>query len=88
VIAREGTCVFPPCNRPARSCEIDHLIRFPDRDTSAENLAPECKRDHLGKHNAGWTVRRNPDGSTTWTSPQGREYTSHPPERWTTPNTA
>jgi len=85
VIAREGTCVFPPCNRPARSCELDHLIRFPDGDTSAENLAPECKRDHTSKHQAGWTVRRNPDGTTTWTSPQGREYTSHPPERWALP---
>jgi hypothetical protein len=86
VIARDGTCTYPPCNRPARSCELDHVIPFPDGDTSAENLAPECKRHHTSKHNASWTVRRNPDGTTTWTSPQGRQYTSHPPERWTTPN--
>jgi hypothetical protein len=23
VIARDGTCTFPPCNRPARSCDLD-----------------------------------------------------------------
>jgi hypothetical protein len=23
VIARDGTCGFPPCNRPARSCDLD-----------------------------------------------------------------
>jgi hypothetical protein len=85
VIARDGTCTYPPCNRPARSCELDHVIPFPDGPTSAENLAPACKRDHTSKHNTGWTVRRNPDGTTTWTSPQGREYTSRPPERWTVP---
>jgi len=37
------------------------------------------------KHQAGWQVRRNQDGTTTWTSPQGREYTNHPPQRWKVP---
>jgi hypothetical protein len=32
-----------------------------------------------------WQVRRNQDGTTTWTSPQGREYTKHPPARWKVP---
>ena len=41
-----------------------------------------CRRDHRAKHQAGWQVRRNLDGTTTWTSPQGREYTNHPPQRW------
>jgi hypothetical protein len=87
VIARAGTCVFPTCNRPARACDLDRDRRraFPDGDTSAENLGPECRRDHRAKHHAGWQVRRNPDGTTTWTSPQGREYTNHPPQRWKTP---
>jgi hypothetical protein len=46
---------------------------------------PECRRDHRVKHQARWQVRRNPDGTTTWTSPQGREYTNHPPARWKVP---
>jgi hypothetical protein len=62
-----------------------HHLRFPDGDTSAENLGPGCRRDHRAKHQAGWQVRRNPDGTTTWTSPQGREYTNHPPQRWKIP---
>jgi hypothetical protein len=40
---------------------------------------PGCRRDHRLKHQAGWHVRRNPNGTTIWTSPQGREYTNHPP---------
>jgi hypothetical protein len=85
VIARDGTCVFPPCNRPARSCDLDHVVPFPDGDTSAENIGPGCRRDHRLKHQAGWQVRRNPNGTTTWTSPHGREYTNHPPQRWKIP---
>jgi hypothetical protein len=85
VIARDGTCTFPPCNRPARSCDLDHHTPFPDGDTSAENLGPGCRRDHRAKHQARWQVRRNQDGTTTWTSPQGREYTNHPLQRWKVP---
>jgi hypothetical protein len=85
VIARDGTCAFPPCNRPARSCDLDHEVPYPHGDTSAENLGSKCRRDHRLKHQAGWQVRRNHDGTTTWTSPQGREYTNHPPARWKIP---
>ena len=62
-----------------------HHTPFPDGDTSAENLGPGCRRDHRLKHQAPWQVRRNPNGTTTWTSPQGREYTNHPPARWKIP---
>jgi len=85
VIARDGTCTFPPCNRPARSCDLDHEVPYPHGDTSAENLGPKCRRDHRLKHHAGCQARRNRDGTTTWTSPQGREYTNHPPARWKIP---
>jgi hypothetical protein len=85
VIARDGTCTFPPCNRPARSCDLDHEVPYPHGDTSAENLGSKCRRDHRLKHQAGWQVRRNQDGTITWTSPQGREYTNHPPARWKIP---
>jgi hypothetical protein len=72
---------FTTCNRPARIGDLDHLVPFPDQPTSADNLHPPCERHHIGKHTAGWQVRRNDDGTTTWISPQGREYTSHPPTR-------
>jgi hypothetical protein len=54
-------------------------------NTGEGGLHPPCERHHMGKHTAGWKVRRNPDGTTTWTSPQGRQYTTRPPERWTQP---
>jgi len=85
VIARDGTCTFPPCNRPARSCDLDSEVPYPHGDTSAENLGSKCRRDHRLKHQAGWQARRNQDGTSTWTSPQGREYTNHPPARWKIP---
>jgi hypothetical protein len=88
VIARDGTCTFSTCNRPARIGDLDHIVPFPDGPTAAHNLHPPCERHHIGRHQAGWRVRRNHDGTTTWTSPQGRQYTTRPPERWTTPNAA
>ena len=75
----------PPPDRETWGGISIHHLRFPEGDTSAENLGPGCRRDHRAKHQAPWQVRRNPDGTTTWTSPQGREYTNQPPERWTTP---
>ncbi|MCW2540003.1 MAG: hypothetical protein JWN95_1728, partial [Frankiales bacterium] len=65
VITREGTCTYPPCNRPARNCELDHLTPYPHGPTSSTNLNPECKPHHLTKHQPGWTVQRNPNGTTT-----------------------
>jgi len=43
VIARDGTCLFPPCNRPARSCDLDITARSraatPVRGTSGPAAA-------------------------------------------------
>jgi hypothetical protein len=86
VIARDGTCSFPTCHRPAKACDLDHIVPFPQGATSAENLTPACRRHHRAKHQTGWQIRRNPDGTTSWTSPQGREHTNQPPQRWKTPN--
>ena len=35
VILRDRTCVFPWCTRPARGCDIDHVIEY-DHDADAE----------------------------------------------------
>jgi len=43
VIARDGTCVFPTCNRPARACDLDITARSPTATpvprTSGRNAA-------------------------------------------------
>jgi hypothetical protein len=79
VIARNRTCVFLTCRRAARRCDLDH--RQPWRDggtTCPHNLHPLCRRHHHAKHQAGWAVTHQPDGSYHWTSPTGHHYTVQP----------
>jgi Domain of unknown function (DUF222)/HNH endonuclease len=86
VIARDGECGFPFCTHPAQRSDLDHIVPFPQGQTSAENLQPLHRRHHNAKTEAGWTARRDDrTGTTTWTSPQGRRYRSRPPERWIRP---
>jgi hypothetical protein len=81
VRAQRPRCCFPGCRRRATSCELDHVL---DRQyggaTEPANLQPLCGRHHHVKHEAGWTVRREPDGTTLWTSPTGHTYTRPPDE--------
>ena len=63
VAARDRTCVWPGCQRPAVECEYDHRVRYPLGATSPSNLDPLCHGHHMAKHSEGVTVRRNKDGS-------------------------
>lgn len=85
VIARDGTCSFPFCSYPARQADLDHVVPYPTGGTSADNLQPLHRRHHNAKTSGGWTSHREPDGTTNWTSPQGRGYRSRPPRRWPSP---
>ena len=80
VIARDQHCVFPGCRRRARRCDLDHQQAWESGGpTTAENLAPLCRRHHRAKHHAGWQRRRQPDGSYQWTAPTGHTYHVTPP---------
>jgi hypothetical protein len=81
VIARDKTCVFPHCRRPARHCDLDHGDPYcTGGQTCQHNLHPLCRRHHRAKHDAGWQVQHQADGSYHWTSPTG--HTHHrPPTR-------
>ncbi|MET0741543.1 MAG: HNH endonuclease signature motif containing protein [Candidatus Nanopelagicales bacterium] len=91
VVTRDRTCRGRGCHRPARRCELDHVIPFgpppdhPDFDpdvggpTSAANLRADCKHLHLLKTHHGWGCEALPDGGTRWTSPRGRVYLQRPP---------
>ncbi len=79
--ARDATCTFPGCRRPAKRCETDHIVAWADGGTTSENnLHPLCSRHHHLKHQTRWTVRRNTDGSTRWQAPTGHTY-ERPPDR-------
>jgi hypothetical protein len=80
VIARDRVCAFPGCGLAAERCDIDHQVPFDaGGSTSARNLHPLCRHHHRLKHEAGWTVTANADGSFTWRSPNGHTYLSVTP---------
>jgi hypothetical protein len=72
VRARDGRCMFPGCERPARNCELDHTTPFPEGATSHDNLYALCVRHHHLKHDSDWDAEVLPDGGLKWTSPTGR----------------
>ncbi len=84
VILRDRTCVFPWCTRPARGCDIDHVIAY-DHDAAAEerrqpgpttstNLACLCRFHHRLKTHTAWRYRVTGPGCFEWTSPHGHHY--------------
>jgi hypothetical protein len=42
--------------------------------------APKCRHDHKLKQDPRWKVTQHPDGTFTWTTPAGRQYTTGPTE--------
>ncbi len=79
LIDRSRICDHPGCNRQAAHCDIDHTIRWADGGTTTRaNLGPGCGRDHPLRHEGGWKLARQPDGTTTWTSPAGHTYLKPP----------
>lgn len=81
VIARNPTCVFPGCARPAIRCHIDHTIDHAlGGPTHVHNLGPLCARHHLrDKHRAGWQLTQPQPGIFRWTSPRHHQYLVRPP---------
>jgi Domain of unknown function (DUF222) len=78
VRTRDRTCRFPGCRHPARRCDIDHGIPYPEGPTSACNLCCLCRHHHRMKHRSSWTVEHGDLGTIIWTSPTGRRYVTHP----------
>jgi hypothetical protein len=79
VMARDKTCRAPGCRIPARRCELDHSIGFPEGPTADTNLGCGCKHDHRMKHETDWDVEQLSDATFIWTSPSGHRYVV-PPE--------
>lgn len=88
VTARDQTCTFPQCDRPARWADLDHIDPFDHGvdvanlpagrlgQTRATNLQPLCRSHHLAKTHHGWDPVRDPaTGITIWTAPTGHRYT-------------
>ena len=76
--------MFPWCTRPARRCDVDHVVEF-DHDaegegrpqpgpTATSNLAALCRYHHRLKTFTAWRYRMVEPGIFEWTSPHGHLY--------------
>lgn len=75
VQARDRTCTFPGCRRPARRCDLDHTIPYDRGGTTWEgNLGPLCRHHHRLKTHTSWELSQPEPGLFLWTSPTGRVH--------------
>ncbi|WP_420112289.1 hypothetical protein, partial [Pseudactinotalea sp.] len=74
VRAARPECASPVCSVPSDSCDLHHRVPWPAGATSARQLDPGCRRDHLLVTHAGWSYDLHLDGSHTWTTPTGHVY--------------
>jgi hypothetical protein len=78
VALRDGGCVFPGCDRPARWSEIHHIIWWMHTGpTSLANGACLCGYHHTLIHQGEWQIRMAKDGHPeiippTWIDPDQR----------------
>jgi hypothetical protein len=78
VQARDRTCTFPGCTRPARRTDIDHRLHWPLGLTDPENTHCLCRRHHRAKQTL-FTVIGLPDGTTRWIT-RGGWWFDRPPQ--------
>ena len=72
---RQRTCSFPGCRRPARRCDLDHVIPYDRGGRTCEcNLHPLCRRHHRAKQAPGWQLTQPRPGEMRWRLPSGRDY--------------
>jgi hypothetical protein len=83
--ARDLTCRFPGCSRPATHCDIDHTRPFNHENPAAggltvpSNLKCLCRKHHrLKTFGPGWRDEQSADGTVVWTSPTGKQFETKP----------
>jgi hypothetical protein len=79
VTARDQTCRFPPCRRPAEHCDLDHTHPHDQGGRTCPcNLGGECRTHHQLKQHPRWSLTQNAGGEFCWTTPAGRSYLTSP----------
>jgi hypothetical protein len=79
VSARDQTCRFPHCTRPAMRCDLDHARSWQCAgSTCSANLGALCRRHHRAKTHGDWVLHSQPDGSATWTNNRTRQTVERP----------
>ena len=76
---RDQRCRWMGCGASAEHCDVDHTLAWEDGGTTAiSNLAVLCRRHHVLKHTAGWSIIQAAGGVLHFTAPDGRQYTTYP----------
>ena len=76
---RQRTCSYPGCRRPARRCDLDHVLAYDCGGATCEcNLTPLCRRHHRAKQAPRWHLSQDQPGTLTWQLPHERRYTVTP----------
>lgn len=79
VQARDQTCRFPTCRRPATACDLDHTRPYDEGGPTCPcNLAPLCRRHHQLKQTEGWKLTHTKPGVLSWETPTRRTHTVSP----------
>lgn len=78
LVARDGGCRFPGCDRPAQWTDAHHII--PGYGNQVEDLALHCRRCHLRIHSQNWRLKLHDDNSITYRR-NAKTYTTHPRHR-------
>ncbi|MDF2729175.1 MAG: endonuclease [Acidimicrobiia bacterium] len=82
VESRNPTCVFPGCRMPAAECDLNHEVPWAEAHrTTARELEPLCRHDHINHHLHRWKLKQIRSGIYQWTSPLGHTYTTGPEPR-------
>lgn len=75
---RDRHCVFPWCERVARTCDCDHRDPFAGDASGGPtcpcNLAPLCRHHHRLKTHAGWLYTVVEPGTYLWSEPHGQQF--------------
>ena len=84
LLARDGGCIFPGCDRPASWCDVHHVDEWDaNGPTDIDNIGLLCRHHHRVTHRPGWTMTPTAlpsDPNTThsngvrfrWRTPTGR----------------
>jgi hypothetical protein len=92
--AVHDTCTAPLCDRPARSCDLDHAVPWhphrpgdPSGRTDVDQLGPLCGDTNQQKEAGGWRATQTGDGRRTWTHPRTGLTITTVPATWRPPGT-
>ncbi len=71
LIARDGGCSFPSCERPPEWCERHHITEWvAGGQTDLDNLTLLCRYHHHHFNQRGWNCRLNQERLPEWRPPR------------------